>query len=130
MMVNEENDDGRKSCDVAGDAEECHACTGRARRMMVRRREEQADVLVQAVQNHNPDVIIVDEIGTSKEVAAARTICERGVLLIGTAHGISLSSLLRNPELRPLVGGMQAVTLGDAEAKASNNGQKVGGETS
>jgi stage III sporulation protein SpoIIIAA len=60
-----------------------------------------------------------------QEVAAARTICERGVLLIGTAHGSSLSSLLRNPELRPLVGGVEAVTLGDAEAKATNNGQKV-----
>jgi stage III sporulation protein SpoIIIAA len=62
---------------------------------------------------------------SAQEVAAARTICERGVLLVGTAHGSSLGSLLRNPELRPLVGGVQAVTLGDAEAKNSNNGQKV-----
>ncbi|WIA32455.1 hypothetical protein OEZ86_003276 [Tetradesmus obliquus] len=113
------------SNEIAGDAEECHTCIGRARRMMVARREEQAGVLVEAVQNHNPDVVVVDEIGTAKEVAAARTICERGVLLVGTAHGSSLAGLLRNPELRPLLGGLAAVTLGDAEAKASNAGHKT-----
>ncbi|WIA12322.1 hypothetical protein OEZ85_012377 [Tetradesmus obliquus] len=113
------------SNEIAGDAEECHPCIGRARRMMVARREEQAGVLVQAVQNHNPDVVVVDEIGTAKEVAAARTICERSVLLVGTAHGSSLAGLLRNPELRSLLGGLAAVTLGDAEAKASNAGHKT-----
>eukprot|EP00775_Hariotina_reticulata_P005541 gene5541-5777_t len=102
-----------------------HPCIGRARRMMVPHREQQAQVLVEAIQNHAPDCIIVDEIGTRQEVAAARTIAQRGVLLVGTAHGIWLSDLLRNPDLRPLVGGVESVTLGDEEARISNNGVKT-----
>eukprot|EP00878_Enallax_costatus_P005606 GHUV01005879.1.p1 GENE.GHUV01005879.1~~GHUV01005879.1.p1 ORF type:complete len:850 (+),score=282.70 GHUV01005879.1:452-3001(+) len=113
------------SNEIAGDAECCHSCIGKARRMMVPHREQQAEVLVQAVQNHTPDVIIVDEIGTEKEVRAARTIAQRGVLLIGTAHGNTLHNILTNPELKPLVGGVKEVTLGDIEAKATNRGHKT-----
>eukprot|EP00878_Enallax_costatus_P014210 GHUV01014864.1.p1 GENE.GHUV01014864.1~~GHUV01014864.1.p1 ORF type:complete len:289 (+),score=92.10 GHUV01014864.1:70-867(+) len=113
------------SNEIAGDADQRHPCIGRARRMMVPRRNQQAAVLVEAVQNHGPDVIIVDEIGTRQEVEAARTIAQRGVLLIGTAHGATLSNLLKNPELRPLVGGVVPVTVGDATAQASNWGQKT-----
>ncbi len=73
--------------------------------------------MIEAVENHTPEVIVVDEIGTEAEAQAARTIAERGVMLIATAHGNSLESLIKNPTLSDLVGGIQSVTLGDDEAK-------------
>jgi stage III sporulation protein AA len=105
------------SDEIAGASDVLHPSIGRARRMSVFERNRQHKVLIEAVQNHNPDVIIIDEIGTRKEVSAVRTISQRGVGLVGTAHGTTLSSLLSNPDLCDLVGGRKSVTLGDEEAK-------------
>ncbi|HKV84183.1 MAG TPA: AAA family ATPase, partial [Ktedonobacterales bacterium] len=94
-----------------------HPGIGRARRMQVARPAEQHQVMIEAVENHMPEVIVIDEIGTELEAQAARTIAERGVQLVGTAHGRTLDNLLVNPTLSDLVGGVQAVTLGDEEAR-------------
>ena len=105
------------TCRVAGDGDIPHPAIGRARRMQVARPELQHQVMIEAVENHMPEVIIIDEIGTELEALAARTIAERGVQLVGTAHGNYLESLIKNPILADLVGGIQYVTLGDDEAK-------------
>ena len=105
------------SNEIAGDGDVPHAAIGSARRMQVKQPEFQKDIMIEAVENHTPEVIVVDEIGTEAEVQAARTIAERGVMLIATAHGNSLESLIKNPTLSDLVGGIQSVTLGDDEAK-------------
>lgn len=105
------------SNEIAGDGDIPHAGIGRSRRMQVARPELQHDVMTEAVENHTPETIIIDEIGTELEANAARTIAERGVQLIGTAHGNALENLLKNPILSDLVGGIQTVTLGDEEAK-------------
>jgi stage III sporulation protein SpoIIIAA len=103
--------------EIAGDSDIPHAGIGRARRMQVSRFENQHNVMIEAVENHMPEVIIVDEIGTELEALAARTIAERGVQLVGTAHGNSLESLIKNPTLSDLIGGIQYVTLSDDEAR-------------
>lgn len=105
------------SNEIAGDGDIPHAGIGRSRRMQVASPELQHAVMIEAVENHTPETIIIDEIGTELESAAARTIAERGVQLIGTAHGNALENLLKNPVLSDLVGGIQNVTLGDEEAK-------------
>jgi stage III sporulation protein SpoIIIAA len=105
------------SNEIAGDGDVPHPGIGRGRRMQVARPAEQHRVMIEAVENHMPEVIVIDEIGTELEAQAARTIAERGVQLIGTAHGRTLENLLVNPTLSDLVGGVQAVTLGDEEAK-------------
>ena len=105
------------SNEIAGDGDTPHPAIGRARRMQVRQPEFQKDIMIEAVENHTPEVIVVDEIGTEAEAQAARTIAERGVMLIATAHGQSLENLIKNPALSDLVGGIQSVTLGDDEAK-------------
>lgn len=105
------------SNEIAGDGDIPHPGIGLARRMQVPNTDLQHEVMIEAVQNHMPQVIVVDEIGTIKEAYAARTIAERGVQLIATAHGNSLSNLLMNPTLSDLVGGIQAVTLSDEEAR-------------
>lgn len=105
------------SNEIAGDGDIPHPAIGRARRMQVARPELQHQVMIEAVENHMPEVIIIDEIGTELEALAARTIAERGVRLVGTAHGNYLDSLIKNPTLSDLVGGIQYVTLGDDEAR-------------
>jgi stage III sporulation protein SpoIIIAA len=105
------------SNEIAGDGDIPHPGIGRARRMQVSSPERQHKVMIEAVENHMPEVVIVDEIGTEAEAAAARTIAERGVQLIGTAHGIILDNILKNPTLSDLVGGIQTVILSDEEAK-------------
>lgn len=105
------------SNEIAGDGDTPHPAIGSARRMQVPQPEFQKDIMIEAVENHTPEVIVVDEIGTEAEAQAARTIAERGVMLIATAHGNSLESLIKNPTLSDLVGGIQSVTLGDDEAK-------------
>ena len=105
------------SNEIAGDGDVPHSAIGSARRMQVKQPEFQKDIMIEAVENHTPEVIVVDEIGTEAEAQAARTIAERGVMLIATAHGNSLESLIKNPTLSDLVGGVQSVTLGDDEAK-------------
>src|SRR5574340_52844 len=105
------------SNEIAGDGDIPHPGIGRARRMQVARTAEQHAVMIEAVENHMPQVIVIDEIGTELEAQAARTIAERGVQLVGTAHGRTLDNLLLNPTLADLVGGIQAVTLGDEEAR-------------
>jgi len=105
------------SNEIAGDGDIPHPAIGRARRMQVAEPELQHQVMIEAVENHMPEVIIIDEIGTELESLAARTIAERGVQLVGTAHGNYLESLIKNPLLSDLVGGIQYVTLGDDEAK-------------
>jgi len=105
------------SNEIAGDGDVPHAAIGSARRMQVAQPEFQKDIMIEAVENHTPEVIVVDEIGTEAEAQAARTIAERGVMLIATAHGNALESLIKNPTLSDLVGGIQSVTLGDDEAK-------------
>jgi stage III sporulation protein SpoIIIAA len=105
------------SNEIAGDGDVPHPAIGRARRMQVAHPEQQHAVMIEAVENHTPEVIVIDEIGTEQESAAARTINERGVMLVGTAHGNALENLLKNPTLVDLVGGIQTVTLGDDEAR-------------
>lgn len=105
------------SNEIAGDGDTPHPAIGKARRMQVKQPEFQKDIMIEAVENHTPEVIVVDEIGTEAEAQAARTIAERGVILIATAHGQSLENLIKNPVLSDLVGGIQSVTLGDDEAK-------------
>jgi nucleoside-triphosphatase THEP1 len=105
------------SNEIAGDGDVPHPAIGRARRMQVARPELQHQVMIEAVENHMPEVIVIDEIGTELEAIAARTIAERGVQLIGTAHGNRIENLMKNPTLSDLVGGIQSVTLGDDEAR-------------
>jgi stage III sporulation protein SpoIIIAA len=105
------------SNEIAGDGDIPHPAIGRARRMQVPTPSQQHAVMIEAVENHMPEVIVIDEIGTELEAAAARTIAERGVQLIGTAHGNSLDNLMMNPTLSDLIGGIQSVTLGDEEAR-------------
>lgn len=105
------------SNEIAGDGDIPHPAIGRARRMQVPTTEAQHSIMIQAVENHTPEVIVIDEIGTQEEADASRTIAERGVKLIGTAHGMNLENLIKNPMLSDLIGGIQSVTLGDEEAK-------------
>ena len=105
------------SNEIAGDGDIPHPAIGRARRMQVALPEFQHQVMIEAVENHMPQVIVIDEISTELEVLAARTISERGVQLIGTVHGHFLGNLIKNPTMCDLVGGIQYVTLGDDEAK-------------
>ncbi|MCJ7435795.1 MAG: AAA family ATPase [Anaerolineales bacterium] len=105
------------SNEIGGDGDVPHSAVGKARRMQVREPMLQHEVMIEAVENHNPEVIVIDEIGRELEATAARTIAERGVQLIGTAHGQTLDNLLLNPTLSDLVGGIEAVTLSDEEAR-------------
>lgn len=105
------------SNEIAGDSDIPHSGIGRARRMQVAKTELQHQVMLEAVENHMPQVIIIDEIGTELEVLAARTIAEKGVQLVGTTHGNCLENLIKNPPLADLIGGIQYVTLSDDEAK-------------
>ena len=105
------------SNEIGGDGDVPHPAVGRARRMQVATPSLQHEVMIEAVENHNPEVIVIDEIGRELEAAAARTIAERGVQLIGTAHGNTLENLLLNPTLSDLVGGIESVTLSDEEAR-------------
>ena len=113
------------SNEIAGDGDIPHPAIGRARRMQVARPELQHQVMIEAVENHMPEVIVIDEIGTELEALAARTIAERGVQLVGTAHGNSIENLIKNPTLSDLVGGIQAVTLGDEEARRRRSQKTV-----
>ncbi len=113
------------SNEIAGDGDIPHHGIGRARRMQVARTAEQHAVMIEAVENHMPQVIVIDEIGTELEAAAARTIAERGVQLVATAHGNSLGNLLVNPTLSDLVGGIQTVTLGDEEARRRHTQKSI-----
>src|SRR6516162_1678139 len=105
------------SNEIGGDGDIPHPAVGRARRMQVPTPSMQHAVMIEAVENHMPEVIVIDEIGTELEAAAARTIAERGVQLIATAHGQTLENLLVNPTLNDLLGGIQSVTLSDEEAR-------------
>ena len=105
------------SNEIGGDGDIPHRAVGGARRMQVPHPELQHQVMIEAVENHMPEVIVIDEIGTALEATAARTIAERGVQLIGTAHGNALQNLMQNPTLSDLIGGIESVTLGDDEAR-------------
>ncbi len=105
------------SNEIGGDGDVPHPAVGRARRMQVAQPSLQHEVMIEAVENHNPEVIVIDEIGRELEAAAARTIAERGVQLIGTAHGKTLENLMMNPTLSDLIGGIESVTLSDEEAR-------------
>ncbi|MBN1693261.1 MAG: AAA family ATPase [Dehalococcoidales bacterium] len=105
------------SNEIAGDGDIPHPAIGHARRMQVATPKLQHAVMIEAVENHMPEVIVIDEIGTELEAMAARTIAERGVQLVGTAHGNTLENLMINPTLTDLIGGIQSVTLGDEEAR-------------
>ncbi len=113
------------SNEIAGDGDIPHPAIGRARRMQVAKPENQHQVMIEAVENHMPEVIVIDEIGTELEAIAARTIAERGVQLVGTAHGNRLENLIKNPTLSDLVGGIQSVTLGDDEARRRGSQKSV-----
>ncbi|MDO8483763.1 MAG: R3H domain-containing nucleic acid-binding protein [Candidatus Limnocylindrales bacterium] len=113
------------SNEIAGDGDIPHPAIGKARRMQVRTPSLQHEVMIEAVENHMPQVIVIDEIGTELEAVAARTIAERGVQLIGTAHGNSLDNLMLNPTLSDLIGGIQSVTLGDEEARRRRTQKSV-----
>ena len=113
------------SNEIAGDGDVPHPGIGRARRMQVRTPSEQHAVMVEAVENHMPEVIVIDEIGTELEAQAARTIAERGVQLVATAHGNTLGNLMMNPTLADLIGGIQTVTLSDEEARRRGTRKSV-----
>ena len=105
------------SNEIGGDSDIPHYGIGKARRMQVRKTELQHQIMMEAIENHMPEIIIIDEIGTELEALAARTIAEKGVQLVGTTHGNSLDNLIKNPTLSDLIGGIQYVTLSDDEAK-------------
>jgi|TARA_B100000768_G_scaffold159026_1_gene157869 stage III sporulation protein SpoIIIAA len=113
------------SNEIAGDGDLPHPSIGKARRMQVSNTKKQDEVMIEAVENHMPEIIIIDEIGTELEAAAARTIAERGVQLVGTAHGNSLENLIKNPIITDLIGGIQYVTLGDDEAKRRGTSKSI-----
>jgi len=113
------------SNEIAGDGDIPHPAIGRARRMQVATPALQHEVMIEAVENHNPEVVVIDEIGRETEAEAARTIAERGVQLIGTAHGNTLSNLLMNPTLSDLIGGIESVTLSDEEARRRGTQKSV-----
>jgi len=113
------------SNEIAGDSDIPHYGIGRARRMQVAKTEFQHQVMIEAVENHMPQVIIIDEIGTELEVLAAQTIAEKGVRLVGTTHGNCLENVIKNPPLSNLIGGIQYVTLSDDEAKRRRTQKSV-----
>src|SRR5215211_3161575 len=113
------------SNEIAGDGDVPHPAIGHARRMQVPTPSLQHAVMIEAVENHMPEVIVIDEIGTELEAQAARTIAERGVQLIGTAHGNTLENLMMNPTLSDLIGGIQSVTLSDEEARRRGTQKSV-----
>lgn len=113
------------SNEIAGDGDLPHPSIGKARRMQVSSPQNQHYVMVEAVENHMPEIIIIDEIGTELEATAARTIAERGVQLVGTAHGNALENLIKNPTITDLIGGIQYVTLGDEEAKRRGSSKSI-----
>src|SRR4030088_971447 len=113
------------SNEIGGDGDIPHPAVGRARRMQVPTPSMQHAVMIEAVDNHMPEVIVIDEIGTELEAAAARTIAERGVQLVATAHGNTLENLMLNPTLSDLIGGIQTVTLGDEEARRRGTQKSV-----
>lgn len=113
------------SNEIGGDGDVPHPAVGKSRRMQVSVPARQHEVMIEAVENHNPQVIVIDEIGRESEALAARTIAERGVQLIGTAHGNTLDNLLLNPTLSDLVGGIESVTLSDDEARRRNTQKTV-----
>lgn len=113
------------SNEIAGDGDIPHCAIGKSRRMQVSSPDRQKDVMIEAVENHTPEVIVVDEIGTEQEALAARTIAERGVMLIATAHGNTLENLIKNPILSDLVGGVDNVTLSDDEARRRSTQKTV-----
>lgn len=113
------------SNEIAGDGDLPHPSIGKARRMQVRNPQNQHQVMIEAVENHMPEIIVIDEIGTELEAMAARTIAERGVQLVGTAHGRALDNLIKNPTLTDLIGGIQYVTLGDEEARRRGSSKSI-----
>src|SRR5213596_3722258 len=113
------------SNEIAGDGDIPHPGIGRARRMQVAAPSLQHAVMIEAVENHMPEVVVIDEIGTEQEAGAARTIAERGVQLIATAHGNTLENLMLNPTLSDLIGGIQSVTLSDEEARRRGTQKSV-----
>src|SRR5579864_5291088 len=113
------------SNEIGGDGDIPHPAVGRARRMQVPTPSMQHAVMIEAVENHMPEVIVIDEIGTELEAAAARTIAERGVQLVATAHGNTLENLMMNPTLSDLIGGIQSVTLSDEEARRRGTQKSV-----
>ena len=113
------------SNEIAGDGDLPHPSIGKARRMQVSNHQNQHEVMIEAVENHMPEIIIIDEIGTELEAAAARTIAERGVQLVGTAHGNTLANLIKNPTITDLIGGIQYVTLGDEEARRRGSSKSI-----
>lgn len=113
------------SNEIGGDGDVPHPAIGRSRRMQVPTRKEQHAIMIEAVENHTPEVIVIDEIGTAAEADAARTIAERGVSLVGTAHGTTLESIIQNPTICDLIGGIQSVILGDEEAKRRGSQKTV-----
>jgi len=113
------------SNEIGGDGDVPHPAIGRARRMQVPRPDRQHAVMIEAVENHMPEVIIVDEMGTEAEALAARTIAERGVQLVATAHGNTLENLIKNPTLSDVVGGVNVVTLSDEEARRRHTAKTV-----
>ena len=113
------------SNEIAGDGDIPHPAIGRARRMQVPTPELQHEIMIEAVENHTPEVIVIDEIGREEEATAARTIAERGVQLVGTAHGNQLDNLMMNPTLSDLIGGIASVTLSDEEARRRGTQKSV-----
>ena len=113
------------SNEIAGNSDIPHIGIGRARRMQVPKTELQHQVMIEAVENHMPEIIIIDEIGTELEALAARTIAEKGVQLVGTTHGNCLENLIKNPSLSDLIGGVQYVTLSDEEAKRRGSQKSI-----
>lgn len=111
--------------EIAGESDIPHSGIGRSRRMQVAKTKSQYQIMIEAVENHMPEVIIIDEIGTELEVLAACTITEKGVRLIGTTHGNFLENLIKNPSLSNLIGGIQYVTLSDEEAKRRGTQKSV-----
>jgi len=91
--------------EIGGDGKIPHPAIGAARRLQVPDGCDQHEIMREAVRNHYPEVVIIDEVTTRQEADVARTIARRGVRLIATAHGETLADVVHNPELCWLVGG-------------------------
>ncbi len=110
------------SCnEIGGEGNVPHFAVGRARRMPIPQGKKQYEIMLEAVESHNPQVLIIDEISTREEAMACKTIGERGIQLLASAHGERIENLIKNPAINTIIGGAASVTVGDKEASKTGN---------
>ncbi|EPY22109.1 R3H domain-containing protein [Strigomonas culicis] len=113
------------SNEIGGDGPLPMAFLGRCRRLQVARREDQGRSMIEVIQNHSPEFLVVDELANAEEADAAWSIAQRGVNLVGTCHGERLADLLQNRALNLLVGGAAHAFLSNEERRLRNKTKKT-----